>query len=115
MYPFKITWATESLKEFHEDDSYGYADDLFGIKKEIYKYIDQYICWYKSQLEYEIKDRGYVTLHRFFEMVNSEPYSDSIFLDIKYFDFSLKKWKDYEVDEVELEQYFLSQFESVNV
>ena len=112
MYPYKINWATESLKEKHEDKSYGYADDLLEIKREIYKYIDEYIYEYKKKLEYEVKDYGNITLNRFFEMVNSEPYFDFIFLSIKYFDFSLKIWKDYEVDEMELEQYFLSHFKS---
>ena len=115
MYPYKINWATESLKENHEDESYGYADDLLGIKREIYIYIDKYIYEYKKKLEYEVKDYGNVTLNRFFEMVNNEPYFDFIFLSIKYFDFSLKTWKDYEVNEIELEQYFLSHFKSSRV
>ena len=115
MYPYKINWATESLKEKHEDKSYGYADDLLGIKREIYKYIDEYIYEYKKKLEYEVKDYGNVTLNRFFEMVNNEPYFDFIFLSIKYFDFSLKTWKDYEVNEIELEQYFLSHFTPLKV
>lgn len=110
MYPYKINWSSEKLKEIHEDDSYGYADNLLGIKKVIYKYIDEYIYEYKINLEYELKDCRAITLSRFFEMVNSEPYCDFIFLSVKYFDFSLKIWKDYEVDEIELEQYFLSYF-----
>ena len=42
MYPYKINWATESLKEIHEDNSYGYADDLIEIKTGwLGKYEDQ--------------------------------------------------------------------------
>ena len=41
-------------------------------------------------------------------MVNSEPYWDFIFLSVKYFDFTLKTWKEYEVNEKELNDYFLS-------
>ena len=43
-------------------------------------------------------------------MVNSEPYWDFIFLDIKYFDITLKIWKDYKINEKELNNYFKSHF-----
>ena len=115
MYPYKINWATERLKELHEDNSYGYADDLSGIKKEIYKYIDEYIYEYEKQLEYEVKNNKTFTVNIFFEMVNSEPYHDFIFLDVKYFDFSQKAWKHYEVNETEIEHYLLSHFKSSRV
>lgn len=108
MYPYKITWATEILREAHEHESYGYADDLSGIKNTIYQYMDVYIDECRTKIEREIADCGTVTLHQFFEMVNSEPYFDCIFLSIKYFDFVSKRWVDYDVNEVELEQYFLS-------
>lgn len=112
MYPYKINWATESLKEIHEDDSYGYTDDLFGIKKLIYKYIDEYIHEYENKIKYEIDDHNNQRpiINRFYEMVNSEPYWDDIFLSVKYFDFTLKVWVDYEVDENELNDYLLSRF-----
>lgn len=29
MYPYKIEWANEGLREVHEDNSYGYVNDLF--------------------------------------------------------------------------------------
>jgi hypothetical protein len=115
MYPYKIIWANEKLKEIHEDNSYGYVDDLLEIKKVIYKYIDEYINEYKTMLKYEIEDYGNITINKFFEMVNSESYNNFIFLSIKYFDFSLKTWKDYEVDEIELENYFLSNLKSLIV
>ena len=108
MYPYKINWATESLKELHEDNSYGYANDLLEIKKIIYKYIDEYINEYDNNIKNEIKDCGTITLERFYEMINSEPYWDFIFLSVKYFDFTLKTWKEYEVNEKELNDYFLS-------
>ena len=108
MYPYKINWTTESLEEIHEDNSYGYVNDLLEIKKIIYKYIDEYINEYENNIKNEIKDCGTITLERFYEMVNSEPYWDFIFLSVKYFDFTLKTWKEYEVNEKELNDYFLS-------
>jgi 6-pyruvoyl-tetrahydropterin synthase len=110
MYPYKINWTTESLEEIHEDNSYGYVNDLLEIKKIIYKYIDKYINEYENNIKNEIKDCGTITLERFYEMVNSEPYWDFIFLSVKYFDFTLKTWKEYEVNEKELNDYFLSRF-----
>ena len=112
MYPYKINWTTESLEEIHEDNSYGYVNDLLEIKKIIYKYIDEYINEYENNIKNEIKDCGTITLERFYEMVNSEPYWDFIFLSVKYFDCSLKTWIDYYVNENELNEYFLSHFKS---
>ncbi len=127
MYPYKINWLTESLREAHEDDSYGYVDDLFGIKKIIYKYIDEYIYECENRMKDEIINPIFPIEHnnktaieyyndqrpikdRFCEMVNGEPYLDYIFLSVKYFDFSLKTWCDYKVDETELNEYLLSHF-----
>ena len=67
------------------------------------------------KIKNEIKNYGTITLNQFYEMVNSEPYWDFIFLSVKYFDFSLKTWKDYEVNETELNDYFLSHFKSSSV
>ena len=49
MYPYKINWTTESQKEIHEDNSYGCTDGLLGIKKILYKYIDEYIDKYENK------------------------------------------------------------------
>ena len=35
----------------HEDNSYGYADDLMEIKQIIYKYIDEYIYEYENKIK----------------------------------------------------------------
>ena len=110
MYPYKIIWDTEDLKEIHEDESYGYVEDLSGIKKIIYKYVDEYINEYEDYLKYKMKnnDDDIPLINIFYEMVNSEPYCDYIFLSVKYFDFALKSWKNYEVDEKELDDYLVS-------
>lgn len=112
MYPYKISWATESLKEIHYDDSYGYVNDLFEIKQIIYKYIDEYICTYADRIKNEIENCNNTRpiINRFYEMVNSQPYHDDIFLSIKYFDFLSKSWCNYEVNESELNDYVLSYF-----
>lgn len=110
MYPYKINWATESLKEIHENNSYGYVDDLIKIKQIIYKYIDKYMDECENEIKTEIGIYGTITLNKFYEMVNSQPYWDFIFLSVKYFDFSLKTWVDYVVNENELDEYFLSHF-----
>jgi hypothetical protein len=108
MYPYKINWTTENLKEIHEDNSYGCANDLLEIKNILNKYINEYINEYKNEIKNEIKYNGVITLERFYEMVNSKPYYDNIFISIKYFDFTLKTWKEYDVNEIELNDYFMS-------
>ena len=117
MYPYKINWTTESLKEIHEDNSYGYVNDLFEIKKLLYKYIDEYNYEYENKIKNEIEDYNNTRpiINRFYEMVNSEPYLDDIFLSVKYFDLLSKSWCDYEINETELNNYVLSHFKSSRV
>jgi hypothetical protein len=110
MYPYKIHWATESLKEMHKDNSYGYVNNLLEIKQILYNYMDEYIHECEHKIKMEIKNYGTITLTKFYEMVNSEPQWDFIFLSVKYFDYSLKTWVDYDVNEDELNEYVLSYF-----
>ena len=84
------------------------------------KWPESYLVLWDSRTIYctkepEIKNYGTITLNRFYEMVNLEPYWDFIFLSVKYFDFSLKTWKDYDVNETELNDYFLSHFKSSSI
>ena len=105
MFPYKINWTTESLKEMFEDVSYGYVNDLYDINKIIYKYMDEFIYENENKILNEIKHNGTISLNTFYEMVNSEPYCDYIFLNVKYFDINLKLWVDYEVNELDMSNY----------
>ncbi len=105
MYPFKIIYSTKEQKEKHKDEIYGYANDLSEIKKIIYKYADEYICEYKNEIFYEMERNDGISLNTFYEMFNSLP-------SVKYFDISPKIWYEYEIDEIELHEYFLSYFKS---
>lgn len=113
IYPYKISWSTKSLKESHEYDSYGYVKNLIEIKNIIYKYVDEYIHEHENRIKDEIEDYDNTIpiINRFFEMVNSEPYNDSIFLSIRYFDCATKSWHNYDINETELNEYLLSYFE----
>ena len=104
MYPFHITWNTVELTEVHEDDSYGYVNDLSEIKEIIYKFIDFYICEYIDQIKYYLEED--ININTLYGLVNNQPYHDFIFLSIKYFDFSEKNWKNYPINEKELNEYF---------
>ncbi len=99
MYPFKISFSTKEQKEQHKDETYGYANDLTEIKTIIYKYVDEYIYEYKKQ----IKHNDGISQHTFYKMFDFLP-------SVKYFDISPRIWKEYEIDEVELCEYFLSYF-----
>jgi len=48
---------------------------------------------------------GKISCETFYEMFDSLP-------TIKYFDISTRIWNEYEIDEVELHEYFLSNFKS---
>lgn len=107
MYPFVIIWKTESLKELYESSSYGYVEELFEIINIIHGYIDNFIYEYDEKIKNEIKNNGAITIEKFYEMVNSEPYWDFIFFDIKYFDIRNKLWTEYKIDEKKLNEYFM--------
>ena len=101
MYPYKIIYSTKEKKEKHKDEIYGYANDLSEIKKIIYKYADEYICEYKNKIFREMEENDEISQNTFYKMFDSLP-------TIKYFDISPRIWHEYEIDEVELREYFLS-------
>lgn len=103
MYPFKIIYSTKEQKEKHKDEIYGYANDLSDIKKIIYKYADEYIYEYKNKIFREMEQNERISQNTFYKMFDFLP-------SVKYFDISPRIWKEYEIDEVELHEYFLSYF-----
>jgi hypothetical protein len=105
MYPFTIIYSSKEQKEKYKDDIDGYADDLSEMKKIIYDFVDNYIYEYKNKIFYEMKHNKRISQNIFYEMFNSLP-------TIKYFDISAKMWHKYEIDKVELHEYFLSYFKS---
>jgi hypothetical protein len=105
MYPFKIRYSTKEQKEKHKDEIYGYANDLTEIKNIIYKYVDEYIYEYKKKIFNEIEHNDGISQYTFYKMYDFLP-------SVKYFDISPRIWKEYEIDEVELSEYFLSYFKS---
>jgi hypothetical protein len=105
MYPFKIRFSTKEQKEQNKDNIYGYANDLTEIKNIIYKYVDEYIYEYKKKIFDEIEHNDGISQHTFYKMYDFLP-------SVKYFDISPRIWKEYEIDEVELCEYFLSYFKS---
>jgi hypothetical protein len=100
MYPFKIIYATKEQKEKHKDEIYGYADDLSEIKDLIFKYVDEYICQNIKKMSYEMKHDDEISQYTFYKMFDSLP-------SVKYFDLSPKIWQEYEIDRIELHEYFL--------
>ena len=108
MYPFKIIYSTKEQKEKHKDEIYGYANDLSEIKKIIYKHADEYICQNKKKIFREMEENDEISQYTFYKMFDSLP-------SVKYFDISPKIWHEYEIDEVELHEYFLSYFTPVKI
>ena len=108
MYPFKISYSTKEQKEQHKDEIYGYANDLTEIKNIIYKYVDEYIYEHKKMIFREMEENDEISQNTFYKMFDFIP-------SVKYFDISPRIWKEYEIDEVELYEYFLSYFKSSRV
>jgi hypothetical protein len=107
MYPFVIIWSNQELVEIHEDETYGYVDDLAELYNIQCKWIDYYTDTYTKRLKWLIKDMQNITIESLFEMVNGQPYETHPFFSIKYFDISMKSWKNYEMNEKEINEYFL--------
>ena len=105
MYPFKIVFSSKEQKEKHKGEIYSYANDLSEIKKIIYKYADEYICENKKKIFREMEENDEISQNTFYKMFDSLP-------SVKYFDISPRIWQEYEIDEVELHEYFLSHFTS---
>ena len=103
MYPFKIVFSTKEQKEKHKGEIYSYANDLLEIKKIIYKYADEYICENKKKIFREMEENDEISQNTFYKMFDLLP-------SVKYFDISPRIWQEYEIDEVELHEYFLSHF-----
>jgi hypothetical protein len=103
MYPYKIVCSTKEQKEKHQDELYGYANDLSEITKIIYKYADEYICENKNKIFREMEENDEISINTFYKMFDTLPI-------VKYFDISPRTWNEYEIDESELYKYFLSYF-----
>jgi hypothetical protein len=108
MYPFKISYSTKEQKELYKYSIYGYANDLIEIKNIIYNYVDEYIYVNKKKIFNEIEDNDGISQHTFYKMYDFLP-------SVKYFDISSRIWKEYEIDEVELCEYFLSYFTPLKI
>jgi isopentenyldiphosphate isomerase len=67
--------------------------------------VDEYIYEYKKKIFNEIEHNDGISQHTFYKMYDFLP-------SVKYFDISPRIWKEYEIDEVELCEYFLSYFKS---
>jgi hypothetical protein len=105
MYPYKIIFSTKEQKEKHKDKIYGYANDLQEINKIIYKYTDEYIYQHKYKILYEYDHNDRISIETFYKMFDTIP-------SVKYFDILLKTWIEFEIDQIEIHEYFLSHFKS---
>jgi len=114
MFPFIINWSNKELSEIHDDETYGYVD----IVEELYnlqcKWIDYYMDTYIKRIKWLIEDGEIITIDTLCEMVNGKPYETQMFFTIKYFDTSIKCWKNYEVDEKEINSYFLCRLKNLS-
>lgn len=107
MYPFIIIWSSKSLIEHYDDNYYGYVEELESIDKILIDFIDEIIKSYKDKIENSIYFYEDFNWTNFCEIVNNEPYNDSIFFKIKYFNIQSKKWVDYQIDNGYLERKFI--------
>jgi len=106
MYPYVIIITSKELEEHYEGNLYDYVNDISNIDKQIYKFIEEIINLYTNKLKYEIEENT-LNWNRFCEAVNAQPYDDSLFFNIKYFDYKTKQWINYDIEEIELELKFI--------
>ena len=106
MYPWVMILTSRELEEHYEGNLYGYVSDIANIDKQIYEFIEEIINLYANKLKYDIEENT-LDWSRFCEAVNAQPYDDSIFFNVKYFDYKTKLWNDYNIEQIELEQKFI--------
>lgn len=108
MYPYIIILTSKVLVEYYDDNGnlYGCVDDVNDIGNEINEFIEEIINLHFGELEYQIKE-NVLDWTGFCETVNAEPYDDSTFFNIKYFDYRTKQWIDYNIEQIELEHAFI--------
>lgn len=106
MYPWVMILTSRELEEHYEGNLYGYVSDIANIDKQIYEFIEEIINLYANKLKYDIEENT-LDWSRFCEAVNAQPYDDSIFFNVKYFDYKTKLWNDYDIEQIELEQKFI--------
>lgn len=106
MFPYVIILTSRELEEHYEGNLYGYVSDVANILKQICEFIEEIINLYDNELKYDIEENT-LDWSRFCEAVNAQPYDDSIFFNVKYFDYKTRLWNDYDMDEIELERKFI--------
>lgn len=107
MYPFVIIWISKNLEEHYNDNYYGCVEELKLIDKILFDFVDEIIKLHKDKIENAIYFCEDFNWTNFCETINNEPYNDSIFFNIKYFNIQNKKWIDYEIDNSYLERKFI--------
>lgn len=106
MYPWVIILTSRELEEYYGGNIYSYTSIIANIDKEIYKFIEEIIGLYDDKIKFYIGENT-LDWSRFCEAVNAQPYDDSIFFSVKYFDYKTKLWNDYNIGQMELEQKFI--------
>ena len=106
MYPYIIILNSNELKEHYNGNLYDYISNINDINKQIYKFIEEIIDLYSNKIKYDIEENT-LNWNRFCEVVNAQPYDDSIFFNVKFFDYKTKMWHDYVIEEIVLELEFI--------
>ncbi len=106
MYPFIIHWLNQNLIEYKNHCDYDYVNEIDDIKKILFEKIEEIIHLFEKEIKFSINVKE-LDWERFCLIVNSEPYDNSIFFEIIYFDIKSKKWINYKIEDYEIEQQFI--------
>lgn len=106
MYPFVIIWTSQNLIENNYDNYYGCVNKLDDIIGKFNDLIIEIINLYEVEIKNSIYFKDF-NWNKFCEIVNHQPYNDSEFFNIKYFNIGDNKWYNYEITDVDLEKNFI--------
>jgi hypothetical protein len=105
MYPVIILFGKDVYGNKIYEDYYGHIDELSEIINIIKKIFKDIFKQNYDMLETLFHtDENFLSLERFCESQWQEPYDDSLFFDIKYFDCSDLQWKDYVIKHKKLQK-----------
>lgn len=112
MYPFVIVWKSKNLIENDYENYYGFADELNDIVNQLNDLTIDIIKSNEEKIKNLIYDDN-LNWNKFCEIINNEPYNDSVFFDIKYFDIGVNKWYNLDIDDIDLEKNFIKSIDKI--
>jgi hypothetical protein len=115
MIPFVIIWRHEHLAEMFDGNVFGCVEAVEQLDDVMFKYVDVLKKEYADAIAFHLDNETF-DFGVFCEIVNQEPYNNSLFYEMRYFDVDAmhlqgaslpKTWMKREIDDDVMNEYLL--------